>query len=60
MEESSWEDFHSLQAKFPQLNLEGQVCFHGNRNDTDLTVEDWTSTDLTVEGKTEKKKAIEK
>ena len=58
MEDSSLEDLQSLQEKFPQLNLGVQARFHGDRNDTDLTVEDGSNTDLTVEGKTEEKNAI--
>ena len=58
VEESSWEYLTSLQDMFPQLNLEGQVRFHGDRNDIDITTtEEFIKI---VEDETEKKKDVEK
>ena len=56
MEESSWEDLFSLQDKFPQLNLEDQVRFHRDRNDTNIVAAE--ECVKTVEDETEKKKDV--
>ena len=41
VDESSWEDIASLQEICPELNWEDQVWFHGERNVTDVIVEEF-------------------